>query len=222
MWASDHDLWDPTYVSVLAGMLDEDPRAVLAYSETMLIDEHGRELGVMDDYVEVSAPEPAVRYMELIGTLGACNMVYGLARRQVMQSTWGVRPIFGPDFLLLSQLSLRGTFARRDEPLFRRRQNRPLASDSETAQEQLGRITGEPTSGDAVPESAGAGFTALRDEHLDLLKEELKGYDRVRASLSTRLVFRRRFGVPDPAASTILRLSAVPGRLRRGVGMAND
>ena len=131
-WASDHDAWHAAFVRRLVDALESDSDAVLAYPRTMLVDLEGNEQGLMDDYVDVSAHDPVARYRSLVWHLTICNMAYGLMRTTVLQGTWGVLPIIGPDHLLLAQMALRGRFIRVEETLFYRRENRRVP-ESETA-----------------------------------------------------------------------------------------
>ncbi|MGD8683885.1 MAG: hypothetical protein PVG27_08050, partial [Chloroflexota bacterium] len=214
MWASDHDLWDPQYVEVLAGALESDHRAVLAYGETVLIDESGSELGLMDDLVDVSASGARQRYCELIWRIGPCNMAYGLMRLDAARSTWGILPILGPDNLLLAQMALRGRFQRVGSPLFFRRQNRPVEADPETERaQQLERLHGANQAYRSP--SRIADMTELRDQHLRLVHGEFSGFDRLLADLTTRHAFLDRLGVPDVLGSTLHLRHRVTGRLRR-------
>ncbi len=221
MWASDHDLWDREYLTVLVSALQEDDAAVLAYTETVLIGEAGDHLEVMDDFVDVSASDPRARYTELIWHLGACNMVYGLMRREVLQSTWGVLPILGPDNLLLAQMAIRGTFVRVPRPMFRRRRNRAADEDEVTGrQAQMNRIKGTSSGTGSTPDSDI--YRELRDQHLRLVHKELRGKDRWAADLATRHCFHVRLGVSDPVASVWHRLHRVARRGASALGSSRS
>jgi glycosyltransferase involved in cell wall biosynthesis len=198
-WASDHDTWHPAFVSELVRALEGDRDAVLAYPKTMLVDLDGSAQGLMDDFVDASFGDKVARYRALVWRLSTCNMVYGLMRRAVLQTTWGLLPVIGPDHLLLAQMALRGRFVRVDQTLFHRRVNRrDDVAASHGPEEQLGRVAGPAAS---EPTDDGTLFRELRDAHLKLVRDELHGRDRLRAELSTRRAFRARFGVRDPIAS---------------------
>ncbi|MBN1687643.1 MAG: glycosyltransferase [Candidatus Omnitrophica bacterium] len=124
MWADDHDLRDSTYISKCQSLLEESEEAVLAYTQTMLIDEDGRSLGRMPGDMDTRGMSPAKRHRHLIWNLRICNMIYGLMRRDVLNQTAKFKNIWGPDHLLLAELALVGAFALVPEPLFHRRQIR--------------------------------------------------------------------------------------------------
>jgi glycosyltransferase involved in cell wall biosynthesis len=124
-WAlgSDHDIWGPNWLEALTGLLDAHPEAVLAYPLAERIDENGvpyngskvpkafDTLGVDDRWDRLEA---AFRGMS------AGNMIYGLFRLQALDGPL-YRPVLVPDRLLLSELSLRGSFAVAPEILWHRR-----------------------------------------------------------------------------------------------------
>jgi hypothetical protein len=124
MFAGDHDLWHPTFISRCVSILEADPMTVLAYSRTMLIDLDGHPLELMPDQIDTRNMPSLQRYKHIIWTLHACNMVYGVIRRDALIQTIDLRPVWGSDFFLLAKLSLKGTFAQIPEPLFYRRKNR--------------------------------------------------------------------------------------------------
>jgi hypothetical protein len=126
LWAlgSDHDVWHPRWLETLAGLLDADPRAVLAYPLTRRID--------ADDAPIADRPrpwrcqtaglaDPRDRVRAAYRCMVAGDMVYGLFRVAALDAVGHYRTVLVPDRLLLSELALRGTFVQADEILWSRR-----------------------------------------------------------------------------------------------------
>jgi glycosyltransferase involved in cell wall biosynthesis len=125
MWAGDHDLWHPSFISRLVSVLENDSSVVLAYPRTILIDVHNNPLEIMSDrHIDTRNMSVISRYKYVVRCLGWGNMVYGLIRRDALAKTGNYRNLYFADKEFISELSLRGTIAQADEPLFYRRRNR--------------------------------------------------------------------------------------------------
>src|SRR5262249_2878278 len=120
MWAGAHDRWHPLFISRLLDVLTRDPDAILAYPLTMLIGANGRELGITADRMDTRGLAAIDRFMKFVMEIGDCNMFHGLIRRRAVADI-RYKPVWGPDLLLLAELSLRGCFAQIEEVLFYRR-----------------------------------------------------------------------------------------------------
>ncbi|MCP4107164.1 MAG: glycosyltransferase family 2 protein [Desulfobacteraceae bacterium] len=127
-WASDHDCYDPRFISKCLEVFTSDPEIVLVYSLTQLIDMDETPLGIMYDRFDTRRLKVIPRYKILAREIGVCNMMYGLIRREVLMKTPLFRNMIGPDNLIVTELSLYGTFAQIQEPLYIRRQNRSFES----------------------------------------------------------------------------------------------
>jgi hypothetical protein len=126
-WAlgSDHDLWEPRWLETTVALLDAHPEAVLAYSQTVRIDEDGK------PYEGRRAPwrfdtaglqEPGARMAAAFRGMVAGEMVYGLFRASALDELGRLyRPVLVPDRVMLSELALRGTFVQVHEVLWQRR-----------------------------------------------------------------------------------------------------
>jgi glycosyltransferase involved in cell wall biosynthesis len=206
MWAADHDVWDSRYVSACVAALEAHPKAVLACSHTMLIDEDGGELGVMDDELDIDQPEPLDRYRALIWRLRWCNAIYGVMRREAAAATGGYGSTPSPDHLVLAKLALQGSFVQLPETLFFRRQNRPPETFEEMRLRQSRDL--EPDRANAwLAVSPGAYYRTLRNGHLRaVFREPLRLLDKLLALSATTICFAERFGV-----------SSAPVRLALGV-----
>lgn len=140
MFAGDHDLWHPTFISRCISILEKEPDVVIAYSRTQLIDAKGNPLEVMSDKIDTRGMSAINRYKYIIHNLTWCNMIYGVIRRDAFSQVSGFRNILGPDSVLLVELSLRGAYAQINEPLYYRRKNREETNKKIQLQSYLDRI----------------------------------------------------------------------------------
>ncbi len=120
MWASDDDRFAPDYLDRCVAVLDADPGIVYCYGETILTDSNGRILAREVGRFTLDAPEPHVRFWELLVVRGGQN-TYGVVRTAVLRRIqphltfpWAERVIF-------SELSLHGRFACVQGPMYLRR-----------------------------------------------------------------------------------------------------
>lgn len=128
-WGSDHDAWHPRWLSALAGALDRDPRAVLAYPRSVRMGEHGEQLRPQPpwrfDTAGVSDPRDRLRRFSRDGVAG--DMVYGLFRAAPL-ATRGFPRALSPDRLLLAELTVVGEFHQVPEILWHRRYVAPVSA----------------------------------------------------------------------------------------------
>jgi glycosyltransferase involved in cell wall biosynthesis len=186
MWAGDHDLWSPNYLTASVRWLEEYPGRVLAFAETVEIDADGSEVGPMpstpDDMTDQSA---LARYRRLVwGTVNG-NMIYGLIRRAALERTTVGRPLIGADHLVLAELALQGPFQLAYGARFYRREWR-----AETADQAIVRRI-------AAMGLGRADYRVLRAGHLEAVRRAptLTIGQKVVAYLDTIRCFRVRFGV---------------------------
>lgn len=201
MWASDHDEWAPGYLSKLAAVLDEEPEVVLAYGKTSYMNAEGRELEVPADRIDTRGLGPARRLGRFLGKVHWCNLIYGLHRTRVLRDMGPNRNVWAPDILMLSKLTLRGSFRQLDEVLFRRRENRPPESEVQLKERMLGML--HPDSAQARSGmSQTAFYRELRDAIIEeIAKSTLTRTQRVGAVAAALGQFQLRFGVAiGPAA----------------------
>ena len=136
MWAAHDDLWDPTYVGRLKGLLDARPDCPLAFSGVDVIDARGERVFVYEGIERLGRPRERLRRMREVfwfpDRTGKPTIVYGLMRTAVAQrleltrrysaNTWGL------DFLIVLRLAGEGPFASTPEILFHKRE-RPFPRD---------------------------------------------------------------------------------------------
>jgi glycosyltransferase involved in cell wall biosynthesis len=209
MWASDHDLWDPGFISRCVAVLEANPEAVLAYPQTMLIDEAGAPIEEMDDQIDLGQASALARYKHLIWRLVICNMIYGVARRDALAATGGFPDVLGPDHVVLARMALQGPILRVEGHLFLRRRNRPPETPDEHRSRALFDL--EPTkAGERASMPAPRLFRDLRAHHLRAVQESpLSFREKLDARMATLACFHLRFHV----ASNLVRVLRVGARV---------
>jgi len=210
MWAADHDLWHPTFISRCVSVMEEDCSVVLVYARTMLIDSRGCSLGLTSDQIDTRGLASVERYIQLIWNKRWGNMVYGVIRKEVLAETGRFRNIWGPDGALLAELALRGSFAQIDEPLFYRRVNRPHL-EPEMHKKRVLYTLDPMTAAEKSQKSIEDLYRELGDAHLQIvIHAPINFLEKVRAVITTLLRFRFRFAQ---------RIAAhfIPKKLRRSI-----
>jgi glycosyltransferase involved in cell wall biosynthesis len=166
-WAAHDDVLAPCFLEECVRALEQDPGVVLAFTRTQLIDEDGERIPVLPDhdkrplsdrnppssgdfvtgklvgadYEETAAPDPVVRFREVLFTYDATFPVFGVMRRSALERTRLIDSYFGSDRVLLAHLALLGRFARIDMPLFLNRTH-PGQSSSLSRRNRARWITG--------------------------------------------------------------------------------
>jgi GT2 family glycosyltransferase len=125
-WGSDHDLWEPHWLTALAGELDRHPEAVLAYPLNDAIDGAGARVAEPWAF-DTHGRGPAARFRQTLRRMVAGDMVYGLFRVDALARCGGLRDVTYPDRLLLAELSLDGEFRQVPQLLWHRRRLGPAA-----------------------------------------------------------------------------------------------
>lgn len=120
MWASDDDLWHPTFIEKLLSQLQSDRQAVLAFPRFQLIDNEGQ-FGETTYDSKFPVRNRYKQIKHLIG-LGKYSALYGVIRMEAIK--WD--PIlheasFGSDLWFLMRMSSEGHFSFRQETLFFKR-----------------------------------------------------------------------------------------------------
>jgi glycosyltransferase involved in cell wall biosynthesis len=117
MWGSHDDRRSPEYVESCVQVLCADPSIVLCYSESVFIDDQGRESGHVKDEMNTVSMPTYERMRQIIRELLWCNMVYGLYRSDALRQTGVFRRVYGPDRVLLLEMSSLGSFYQIPKPL---------------------------------------------------------------------------------------------------------
>ncbi len=118
-WVSDHDVWHPRWLEVLVPILDDNPRTVLAYPQTVRV--YPRERRRMPPPFETAGiPDRRERVRRTALAAAAGNCVYGLFRARALEEAGVFRPVLMPDLEILVRLALIGEFAYAPEMLWYR------------------------------------------------------------------------------------------------------
>lgn len=109
-WASDHDVWTPDWLALLVDALDSAPAAVLAWPTTVAVDDEERQLETTRGFDTTDRSSPRARFAAVVPGVPAGDMVYGVFRADALERCGVFGDVLLPDRLLLSELSLLGTF----------------------------------------------------------------------------------------------------------------
>ncbi len=131
MWAADHDLWQPEYISHAVEILESDSEVVLVYSRCRMIDAEGKTLEHVDDKLETRGKTQVNRYRHVLWNLKRCHMIHGVMRTGALKTLGGFPNTWAMDIALLGALSVVGSFARLDEEFYLRRENRTGAGQGD-------------------------------------------------------------------------------------------
>jgi len=142
MWASGHDIWAPTFVARCVQILEEDPSVVLSYPRAIWIDPDGNDLGLVPHILETRGLTLVPRFNVVIWSLTESYYIYGLIRSSMLKQTRLFRNVPGADHVLLMELSLLGSFAQIQEPIFYFRKNRPGENRDQIIEGSLNRLFG--------------------------------------------------------------------------------
>ncbi|MEE9215598.1 MAG: glycosyltransferase family 2 protein [Thermodesulfobacteriota bacterium] len=132
MWAAADDARRPEMVSRCVEALDADPKVVLAYTHTELIDPATGTRRKYSDSYRLDQEDPAERYASLVRYLDLGNAIYGLYRRSVLNIIPPLArnsPHFIPfnDAVYLTNVVLQGKVIQIPEMLFIRRRGKSKA-----------------------------------------------------------------------------------------------
>jgi len=122
MWAGDHDLRAPTFISRCMEIMVADPSVVLCCSQTVRVAPNGRYSAIIPPRLDTRGLATVTRFQLVIWSLSYCYQTYGLIRSDALKHTQLFRDTIGPDAILLAELALLGAFAYVPELLFYMRQ----------------------------------------------------------------------------------------------------
>lgn len=120
-WVAYDDVCAPTLLRRCVEALDADPDAVLAYPQTMLIDDHGVPIRAYHDGLDLRSSRAYRRVAQYARNWSLCNAVFGVIRTDVLRATGRIRPYPSSDVVLLAELAALGQFHEVPERLFFRR-----------------------------------------------------------------------------------------------------
>lgn len=193
MWAGAHDLYDPTFVEKLRARLDSEPKAVMAFSDAVLISRDGKSIPgePVLSALDLSQTDPVERFRRLVWQLHRCDLLHGLMRKEKVDIRPMKRVGAAPDMAFLPVLTLAGTILRVPELLFFRRQNRGVQETHEVNQHLVDDGYLE------MSTNFGEIFAAIREAHFIAIQESaLSRAAKHKLNLTVRLCFEERFGIP--------------------------
>lgn len=122
-WAAHDDVLEPTMVERCVEALEDNPDAGLVFTRTLKLDEHGEVVGRYDDYdgMRLDSPQPHKRFADMACGQHNCVALFGLMRRDVMESTMLHPNYENGDRHFLVQMALRARALQVPEYLFKRR-----------------------------------------------------------------------------------------------------
>jgi glycosyltransferase involved in cell wall biosynthesis len=132
MLAAGHDVWHPDYISECVRVFESDPQVVLCSAQVVVIDRNDNRQELIEDGIETRSLDAFNRCRATIWALSRipfCDPIYGLIKTDSLRRTELARSVWGPDNLILVELSLHGTMAQVKRPLYYRRINRDPTKD---------------------------------------------------------------------------------------------
>lgn len=166
-WAAHDDLMAPAYLERCVSLLDADPGAVVAHSNTVEIDAQGRELRRYEDQKGLLSASPSFR-LRATFRLAYPALVWGVMRRDAVARTRLFGSYLGSDWNFVGEMVLLGRVALSDEYLFKVRNHRRAFSfglQSTSKRERLAWFNPRakaPTIASALVSSARFAQAALR------------------------------------------------------------
>lgn len=109
MWAAGHDLWSNNLISECVDILEKDNSAVLAFGTNYWINGKGEVINKLTGWSDTRGLDVFARYF--ITLWGSMNPVLSIIRTDLLKCVNGFKPIVGVDLVVLSELSLMGSFA---------------------------------------------------------------------------------------------------------------
>ena len=203
MWAADHDLWDPSFISRCVSVLEAHSDVVLAYPRAMEIDREGRAGQDVPVQVDTRSLPPYARYKAALRGMTYCYLVYGLFRRDVLCQTGLRGGTVAPDVVLLLEISLKGAFAHIPDCLFSgRRQREP--EDTTTRCRRSMRDLDPTVASREIELSPERLHRRARNSLLwILLRAPISAPQKVHSALATMLLFRSWYGVRSPVLQVV-------------------
>ena len=118
-WVSDHDMWHPRWLEVLAGALDAHPGAVMAYPQMQRVFPTERR-PVERLFSTAGVATPLARLRAATSQMTAGNCIYGLFRARALEQVGVFRGVLMPDREVLLALCALGEFVHVPQMLWYR------------------------------------------------------------------------------------------------------
>ena len=111
--------------------MQKDDSIVLAYSKAILIDSKGSEQGIMPGGVDTRNCGKLQSFSRVLWKMQNGNAILGLTRGTALKKVTPIPMSISPDMIQLSKLSLLGSIAHIEDPLWCRRETREQESAPE-------------------------------------------------------------------------------------------
>jgi len=116
MWHAHDDYREPNYISSCLKMMEKNQNVILCCTYALL-DENGGQRQLQENFSTIGM-SPNRRFRKILWN-NSCAGIYGLMRSHILRKTGLFRNVFGPDNLLLAELSLMGEFFQLPSTLFK-------------------------------------------------------------------------------------------------------
>lgn len=127
-WQNSDDTIEPQLIEKCFITLEENPDVVLAYGKSHIIDGQGEYVREYDDNLHLMHDKASDRFIACLTQIKFQNLMYGLMRREALQSTARMGAYVSADINLIAELTLYGKFFEIDEHLFNCRRHEDCSS----------------------------------------------------------------------------------------------
>ena len=115
------DVLAPEFTAKSVQVLDQDPAIVLCFSQEVMIDQAGRQLGPGPHILPMDADTPRTRFAAALRNPIGTPMIFGLMRSDILRKTLLMGYYDAADLVLIAELALRGKLHQiQDNLLFHR------------------------------------------------------------------------------------------------------
>jgi glycosyltransferase involved in cell wall biosynthesis len=139
-WACYDDRIEPRMLERCVAVLEQEPRAVLAYPRTRIIDSHGETIGLWSDNLDLTSSKPHLRLRQYLRNRSRNEAQYGLWRRANLAMSGKMGSIPYSDQVLMAEMALRGEFREIPEYDFLKRFHEGISTQSHTMYELAGYL----------------------------------------------------------------------------------
>jgi glycosyltransferase involved in cell wall biosynthesis len=116
MWHAHDDYREPNYISSCLKIMEKNPNVILCCTDALL-DENGGHRRLQENFSTIAMPLNR-RFRKILWN-NSCASIYGLMRSHILRKTGLLKSVFGPDNLLLAELSIMGEFFQLPLTLFK-------------------------------------------------------------------------------------------------------
>ena len=106
MFAADHDLYEPNFISRCVEILEKDSSVVLCYPKTAWIDTDGNFLEVIPGHFDTRGLKQISRFNVTLWRLGYCYQFYGLMRLEIFRQTNTYEGVVTPGLVILAAFAI--------------------------------------------------------------------------------------------------------------------